>query len=145
MKVLFDSNVIIDAISARDNAGNGADTLFLMAISKDIDGFLLSKQITDIYYVLRRYMDDKDERITFIGFLLKTFEIINIGYDELFGAKCMYGDDFEDDLISFAAEKCEMDYIATSNMEHFNLSYVKAGTPREILSEIEKVRKTTSN
>ena len=54
MKVLFDSNVIIDSISNRKD-NEAAKELLLMATSTEIEGYLCAKQITDIYYVLRKY------------------------------------------------------------------------------------------
>ena len=57
MKVLFDTNVIIDAFTMRDYDYKDSRDLLIKAANKEIDGYVSAKQITDIYYILRKYVN----------------------------------------------------------------------------------------
>ena len=78
MKVLFDSNVIINAISNRPNSNQDSKRIFLLSASGELKSYLTSKPITDIYYILRKYVDNKEKRREFISFLLEAFKILSI-------------------------------------------------------------------
>ena len=132
MNVLFDSNVIIDAITQRDKANAGAQELYLKAVAKEINGFLVSKQITDIAYVLRKYVE-KEKIRSFCQFLCKAFIILPFTKEDIQEATLLDGNDFEDDVLIYVAESNSMDYIATNNVSDFSESSVKALKPEEIL------------
>ena len=62
MKVLFDTNVIIDAVTERYSNSNYSQKLLRKAVSGEIDGYICSNQFTDIYYILRNYGTEKDRK-----------------------------------------------------------------------------------
>lgn len=135
MNVLFDSNVIIDAITQRDQSNAGAKGLYLKAVGKEINGFLVSKQITDIAYVLRKYVG-KDKIRSFCQFLCRAFIILPFTKEDILEASLLDGKDFEDDIIIYVAGANSMDYIATNNISDFSESSVKALKSEEILKLI---------
>ena len=61
-KYFFDSNVIIDAFSSREGSTFYSRDLLRRVASGEIKGCLCSKQITDIFYVLRKYIPSAQER-----------------------------------------------------------------------------------
>lgn len=132
MNVLFDSNVIIDAITQRDQSNAGAKDLYLKAVGKEINGFLVSKQITDIAYVLRKHVE-KDKMRSFCQFLCKAFIVLPFKKEDIQEATMLDGKDFEDDVLIYIAGSNSMDYIATNNIDNFSESSVKALKPEEIL------------
>jgi predicted nucleic acid-binding protein len=73
MKVLFDSNVIVDAFSKREGSNVDARSLCLLVAGDAIDGFLCSKQITDFHYVLRRYIPSEEDRTKVMKILMDSF------------------------------------------------------------------------
>ncbi|MBQ9449637.1 MAG: PIN domain-containing protein [Acholeplasmatales bacterium] len=140
MKVLFDSNVIIDALSERDDANKYSSILFLEAVdSRIIQGYLLSKQITDIYYVLRKYKLDEEIRKDFVNLLLKTFKVIDTKPDDLLKSLFISGTDYEDDIIMYAALNSKVDCIVTNDIKDFKNSKVKVLTPEELVNKLDLV------
>ena len=138
MKVLFDSNVIIDALSERDDSNMYSSILFLEAVdSRVIQGYLLSKQITDIYYVLRKYMVDQDVRKDFINLLLRTFNVIDTKPDDLLNSLYVSGSDYEDDVLMYAALNNKIEGIVTNNIRDFKNSKVKVFSPEELAKKLE--------
>ena len=137
MKVLFDSNVIIDALSERDDSNDCSSILFMKAIDyRNIQGYLLSKQITDIYYVLRKYVAE-DIRKDFINLLLKTFNVIDTKQDDLLSSLFVNGNDYEDDILMNAALINDLDCIVTNNIKDFKKSKIKVFSPTELAKELK--------
>ncbi len=132
MNVLFDSNVIIDAITQRDESNTRAKDLYLKAVGKEINGYLVSKQISDIAYVLRKYVE-KDIIRSFCLFLCKAFIILPFTKNDIEGSCLLKGKDFEDDILIHLAVNNKMDYIATNNINDFSSSTVKAIKPDELI------------
>ena len=58
MKIVFDTNVIIDAVAARQPFCNEAEKILLMVSEGDIDGYLTANSITDIFFVARKSLPE---------------------------------------------------------------------------------------
>ena len=137
MKVLFDSNVIIDALSEREDSNDCSSLLFIEAIDyRNVQGYLLSKQITDIYYVLRKFVTE-DVRKDFINLLLKTFNVIDTKQDDLLSSLFVNGNDYEDDILMNAALINDLDCIVTNNIKDFKKSKIKVFSPTELAKELK--------
>lgn len=140
IKIFFDSSVIIDAITKRENSDNLSSVLFLKAVANEanIDGYLVSKQITDIYCVLRKRVPNNDIRKSFMSFLLKAFMILPLTKEDLEKALDINGSDYEDDVLIQIANNHNADYIVTNNIKDFKDSPIKALTPSQLLNQISK-------
>jgi predicted nucleic acid-binding protein len=51
LKALVDTNVILDAIAAREPFRRDAENIVLMAAEEKMEGFISAKSAADIYYV----------------------------------------------------------------------------------------------
>ena len=132
MNVLFDSNVIIDAVTQRSLSNQGSRELYLMSASKEINGFLVSKQITDIAYILRKYLDKKKVK-DFVLFLCKAYTILPFIVDDILNAANINGRDFEDDILIYMAKANRIDVITTNNTKDFIAADVEVLKPDELL------------
>ena len=135
MKVLFDSNVIIDAISARPLSNGSSRDLFCLVASSKVDGYLVSKQITDIHYTLRKYIPSETRRREFISFLLSAFHIVSLEKEDLQNALALGMDDYEDAVLASSASRCGLDFIVSANQKDFLSSPVPAFLPEEALRQ----------
>lgn len=133
MKVLFDSNVIIDAFSERGKTPFSARELFMKSLYYEIEGYMAAKQITDIYYVLRKYVNDTNIRKRFISLLLRGLTILPDTKEDYLNALNINGNDFEDDLLIYLAEKNDIDVIVTNNTKDFSSSKVKIMNPSDLM------------
>ena len=61
MKVLIDTNVILDALIARPQFKDDAERLFLIAADDSIVACITASTVTDIYYLLSKYLKSKVE------------------------------------------------------------------------------------
>lgn len=106
-----------------------------MAASTEIEGYLCAKQVTDIYYVLRKYVKDINVRKKFISFLLKAFIIIPDNKNDYLDALNINGPDYEDDILIYFASKNSLDYIIAENTKDFIHSSIKAITPYDLMKK----------
>ena len=135
INVLFDSNVIIDAITARKDSNKGAKDLYLKAVSREINGYLVSKQITDIAYVLRKHLD-KDRIRSFSLFLCKAFIILPFYKADIENAAMLDGKDFEDGILISIAKTTQIDYLVTNNTADFDVKEIKVLKPDDLLRKL---------
>ena len=136
-KVFFDTNVIIDAITSKDNDYADSQKLIIKVAKNEIEGMICAKQITDIYYILRKYVSSEFERRNIIKYVCSTFKIL-----PLFPADikfCINSNltDFEDAVINEVAKVNCANYLVTHDSKHFKNSNLSILTPNELLTLIE--------
>ena len=132
MKLFFDTNVIIDALTDRENSSARSRELIGFLLSGKIEGFICSKQVTDIYYILKKYYKDQYEVMKFIKLICKTFEILPLlGSDIQY---CLNSDnrDFEDSILDEVASVHMVGNIVTNNVKHFAHSKCVVYEPKDL-------------
>ncbi len=132
MKVFFDTNVLIDAFTLRDYSYKDSRDLIIKVANKEIDGYLSSKQITDIYYSLRKYVSDEDKRKQIIKDVMQTFTVLPCLPSDLQVSVKSKIDDFEDAVIEEIAKVNMIEYIVTSNIKHFTNSSLVIISPNDL-------------
>lgn len=132
MKVFFDTNVLIDAFTLRDYSYKDSRDLIIKVANKEIDGYLSSKQITDIYYSLRKYVSDEDKRKQIIKDIMQTFTVLPCLPSDLQVSVKSKIDDFEDAVIEEIAKVNMIEYIVTSNIKHFINSSLVIISPNDL-------------
>ncbi|AEE14488.1 PilT protein domain protein [Thermodesulfobium narugense DSM 14796] len=60
MNVLIDTNVILDVMLSRSPFAEDAQKIFIMAAEGKIKAHITASFLTDIYYLLHRYLHDKE-------------------------------------------------------------------------------------
>ena len=132
MKVLFDTNVIIDALSDKGEYYNYSQKVLLLAANKQIKGFISSNQITDIYYILKKYYQNEEQKRAAISTLINVLEVLpllpsNIKY--CVNAKI---NDYEDALLDEIAKVNMIPYIVTNNIKDFDESKTVSISPKDL-------------
>lgn len=137
VKVFFDTNVIVDAFTLRDNSYVPSRDLIRAVISEEIDGYICSKQITDIYYILRKYVQNKIVQKNVIKDISESFKLLPLLGSDIsasFGNKI---DDYEDAVLEEVAKVNVMKYFVTNNKNHFKNSKMCVVTPEELVTLLE--------
>ena len=128
MKILFDTNVLLDALLARDPFV--ADAVFLLEAvkSKKIGGFL-SATTTDIHYLVRKQTKSSEKAIAAVAKLLKLLNVCLVDRNILEQAIALAGTDFEDNVQLACAISLELDAIVTRDDSGFSGSSVSIMSP----------------
>ncbi|MBT9776878.1 PIN domain-containing protein [Clostridium sp. MCC353] len=133
MRVLVDTNVIIDALIGRPPYFDDADKIIEMCANKKIHGYLAAHSIPNIFYILRKHLSLEARRSAIVN-LCNIFTIESIDSEKIIKAiKNENFADFEDCLQDECAVSVQADYIITRNIKDFIQAQVKAVLPHEFL------------
>ena len=134
MKILLDTNVVLDLLLERENFFENAKKLFEKIENQEIDGYLCATTITTIHYlVMKSFNKIKADEI--IKDLLKLFEIVDVNKSILLKAIENNGKDFEDSVIYSGAEIFGIDKIITRDKKGFKNSKIEILSPDEFLTK----------
>jgi predicted nucleic acid-binding protein len=112
MKVLLDTNIVLDKLAARKPFDGNADSIFAKIARNEMSGFITAAGVTDIYYILRKKLPDCDCRIA-LRHLFGLLQVLSVSQDDCESAVESPLEDFEDALILTCAEKANMDFVIT--------------------------------
>lgn len=132
MKVLLDTNIILDIGLKRMPYYNFSASVFKLIEMELIYGFITATSITDIYYIINKQSSHNDS-IEFISELIKIVEVLPTNLSIINIALNSDFKDFEDAIQSISAEINEIDYIITRNTKDFTNSNVKAIEPQSLI------------
>ena len=112
IKALIDTNVVLDALAAREPFRAEAERIFMLAAEEKCQVFVTANSITDIYYLVRKNVSETIARETLRNVLL-VFAIVDISGKDCEDALESPIDDYEDALVAVCAYKVGVDYIIT--------------------------------
>ena len=103
MRVAFDTNVVLDAIMERPDAE--AATRLLRAVAEEqIEGVITANTITDIYYIARKKIGDKNAREAVFN-LLSIFDVAAVDGRACVDALSLPMKDYEDAVMAVCADR----------------------------------------
>ena len=136
MRVLIDTNVLVDVALARAPWGKTSKAVLKLCESGIVQGFVAWHTFSNLYYYVRR-TQGRDPRV-FIELCLRFLEVAPVGTQDLVLALKMPMSDFEDAMQAAAAAACGADRIVTRNARDFKRSPIPAVTPKGLLREMAK-------
>ncbi len=132
MKILFDTNVILDVMLLREPFFKKASLLIAEAEQKKIEGFVCATTVTTIYYLVEKVKDHKEASIQ-IENILNIFNVTEINRSVLESALHSRFLDFEYSVIHESARKNGIEGIVTRNRKDFEFSKIPVYDPDELL------------
>lgn len=135
MKVLIDTNIILDVFCKRPDFYEDSAKVFKFCEVKRISGVISALSILNIMHILRKELDAKKTK-EILDNLSLIFSIADLKADDLKKAADMEFKDFEDAVQSACATRIKANYIITRNIRDFTMSKVAAIKPTELLKRI---------
>ena len=135
MKVLIDTNIILDVLYAREPYVEDASKVFKCCELKQIDGYISALSIPNIVYVMRKEIDREKIR-KMLETLTNIFSISDLRETDLIKAAGTDIDDYEDAVQCVSASRIKADFIVTRNLKDFRNSRVPAIKPSELLERL---------
>ncbi len=134
MKLLIDTNIVIDVLQKREPWFSYSYRILERCISGIDEGFLSAHSLSDIFFIVRK-SHSEEARKAAIVFLCTYFSIIpedknaylSIAQNSIF-------EDLEDGLQIYDASHEKLDYIITRNVKDFLQSPIQAIEPKDFLS-----------
>ncbi len=135
MKILFDTNVVLDLLLDRKLFVDSAQKLFDEVESGNIEGYLGATTITTLDYLLTKSLSAK-EASHIIKKLLKLFEIAPVNRLVIEDALDSGFPDFEDAVLHAAAVHCGAQAIVTRDEKGFPKAQLAIYAPEALLNAL---------
>ncbi len=136
MKVLLDTNVVLDVLLDRDPYAEAATDLLSKAETGGMSGYLCATTVTTIYYISVKALGTASVRRS-IQKLLSLFEVAPVNRPVLEAALGLKFSDFEDAVLHEAARQVGADAIVTRNREDFRRASLPVYSPDEFVAILE--------
>lgn len=133
MKVMYDVNVLLDALLEREPFAETAARLLGAAEQGRIHGFLCSDSVTTIYYFAAKNTGSSTAK-QMLQRLLQIFDLAPVDRLVLQTALGSSMSDFEDAVLCESAYQAGVDAIVTRNLTDFRYSPVKIYSAEALLS-----------
>ncbi len=135
MRILVDTNVIIDYLMVREPYYGAAEKIFNGCRTGEMTGYIAAHSVSNLFFILRKNLTI-DERRELLKGICCLFTVISIDGKKISSALNNQGfSDFEDCLQMECAKEANAEYIITRNIDDFKNSEIKAKLPQELLIE----------
>jgi predicted nucleic acid-binding protein len=136
MKVLIDTNVVLDFALSRHPFYEEAKTIFHIIGSEKIHGYISASAVTDIFYLTRKSLGWQ-MAIDFILTLIEVIDVLSVDKNTITKALLSGWTDFEDAVQAQAAIENDLDVIITRNVKDFQrMKKVKVFTPQNFIQQL---------
>lgn len=136
MKILIDTNIVLDLIQQRQDFYDDARDVFAAIRDERIEGYVTVKSLMDIHYVTKHILHDEAKARTIIQNLLTLVKLLDSSAADASTALDSSVNDYEDALMSATASSNDIDYICTRNIRDYRNSVVAAILPVDLLKMI---------
>lgn len=140
MKILFDTNIVLDLMLDRKPFSENAAKLFSKVETGELTGFLGATTITTIHYLASKIVG-KEKAQEEIQKLLMIFEIAPVNRLVLEDATKTELPDFEDAVLHEAGNHVGVNAIVTRDLKGFKGGKLPVYSPDEFLNELSFVEK----
>ena len=134
-RVLFDVNVVLDVLGARDPHLQKSAAALSLAANKRVRGFVAGHTITTLHYLLERELGPAKTRRA-LSDLLSFLGVAAVDEDRIRHALALGWRDFEDAVQAACAEEVEAEYLVTRNKRDFKKASMKVVSPAELVALI---------
>lgn len=141
MRVLVDTNVILDVLQDRKPWSKDGKVIFYAIANNRIAACITAKEAADIHFFSRKQfrkqenVDSKAREI--MSKLFALFEVLDTLGIDCINALAMENGDYEDAVSMETAARSGVDCIVTRNTEHFKTSLTPVFTPAEFIKEYD--------
>jgi predicted nucleic acid-binding protein len=139
MRVLFDTNVVLDVLFERHPWFRDSQALWAAHLGGRITAYLAASTITDIFYIARRATGRQQAWVA-VDRCIRTFAMLGIDQRTLAYAMSLPRVDFEDNILVACASLHGLDAIVTRDTTGFEHSPIITHTPAELLTLLDVPR-----
>ena len=135
MRILIDTNVILDILQKREPFFADSYQALHKAIEADTECLISASAATDIFYMLRKFLKSAEQAKERIEQLAQLVTFVDVQGMDIHTAIMRSMPDFEDAVVDAVAERNGVSYILTHNTKDFIGSVIPALTPTNFLKQ----------
>ena len=133
MKVMIDTNIILDVLLDREPFAENSSKILTLCEKNILNGIISASSITDIFYIVRKYLHSTEETYNVIDQILKIVNICDVTELNVKKAFSEHSKDFEDCLLAVCAKSNQCSCIITRNKKDYLDFDILTYTPDEYL------------
>ena len=137
MRILLDTNVILDVLLKREPFCAAGQGVLRLAKYAEVEEYLSASAVTDIYYVVHRTTKDDAVSKVLLKQLLSVMGILKVSAEEIQNALSLAWEDFEDAVQYSAALSGGIDAIVTRDQSGYRLAQIPVYTPDAFLARFQ--------
>ena len=141
MKLLIDTNIVLDVLLKREPFYQDAVKVMNLAQYEDIQEYVSASAVTDIYYIAYKQIKDRKLVLDLIKRLLMVVSIAAVTEQEIRNALETGWRDFEDAVQYSVALLNEMEGLVTRNPRDYEGTDIEIWSPEQALSVYEGKRR----
>jgi len=136
VKVLLDTNVVLDVLLQRGPWLAGAEAIWQASIDGRLESCITASSLTDIYYISRRLVGEQAARET-VRKCLDVLTILTVDKETLEQAHALAVADFEDALQISAAQRNGLNALVTRDPNDFTACPIPVLSPTELAAQLQ--------
>lgn len=136
MKILVDTNVILDVLLKREPFYHDGAKVLNLSSKGNVDLFVSASAVTDIYYIANQTIKNRSEIKNLLSRLLKVVSVASVSEDMIKRALELPWKDFEDSVQYSVALLQEMEGIVTRNPNDYREAEIDIWMPEELLRKL---------
>lgn len=138
MKILIDTNVIIDALTSREPWNESAEKIFIMAANNIVDMYITASSATDIYYLVRKHLHNAETARQVMSKLYSLVGILEVKQEDCVDALVSSITDYEDAVVEQVARRAGVECIVTRNQKDYEQGLTKVFLPDDFIQFMEQ-------
>ena len=135
MKILIDTNVVLDLLLEREPFVEEAILLFEQTERGNLEGYIAATTVTNIFYIIRK-TEGREVALAAINRLLMGLQFCAVDLQTIETALSLGLKDFEDSIQLACATVNQLDGIVTRDRKDFIGSNLPIYSPTELLSQL---------
>lgn len=133
MRVLLDTNVILDSIRKRKPFNIESDQILIDSAMSKFDSFMSASTVLNLHYIIHNELHNENQTRELIKNIIRSVKVIDTSAIDCVDALESDIKDYEDGVIEQTAYNNRIDVIVTRNKKDFKKSRIPAITPKEFI------------
>jgi predicted nucleic acid-binding protein len=133
MKALIDTNVVLDALMAREPWRQDSERVLLASAEGKLEGYVTASAATDIFYIVRKQAGGSNAKLA-MRRLFRIVRVLDVTEADCLAALDLPLSDFEDALQAAAAIRAGLDCVITRDHAGFAGLGIQAVAPGKALA-----------
>ncbi|MFB2920533.1 MULTISPECIES: type II toxin-antitoxin system VapC family toxin [Aerosakkonema] len=138
MRILLDTNIILDFMLEREPFFNDANAIVQKIISRDVEGYVTATTLTNIFYIARKIKGIEIAK-QYIADILALMRICPVNRRVLEEALSSNLRDFEDAVQLACANRLKISAIITRDRRDFEGAALPILSPSEFLEMLDEI------
>ena len=137
MKLLIDTNVILDMVFQRNGCDNSME-LFREIRNNGDSAYITASSVTDLFYIIRKEVHNMEQTYDIMENIFKLVSVLSVTEKEIQDAFKLRWKDFEDCVQYMTGKNNAVDYIITVNKKDYADAKLPVQTPSDWIMETGK-------